>query len=144
MADKRGKPTGLFVGGLILDIVAIFGYIIALVVILVMMAVVVTMGATTGAVIAGEEGAQQAVDQVSHDATFTMLATIFGCLSGYSLVVGLPCSIMALSFCKNANSRGAARAAGILGIFASLSTIFIPVELIGAIKMLAFKTSDFE
>ncbi len=100
MADKRGKPTGLFVGGLVLDIVAIIGYFIALIVILIMMAVVVTMGATTGAVVAGEEGAQQAVDQVSHDQTFIMLGTIFGCLSGYSLVVGLPVLLWRYHFVK--------------------------------------------
>ena len=139
----KRKPTGLLIGGLIVNIIALLAYFIFFLVIIVIFGLAMALAVSAGGAIAGEEGASQAAQNVEMPPELGVALVICIFLGIYALVaIGL--TIAALVVCSKAKSRKACITAGILAIIGSIPAIIIPLELIGGIKLLRMQDKDFE
>ena len=143
MDSYRHKPTGLLVGGLVLNILATIGYIVVVMIGFIVYGFAMAMGTTAGAVVAGEAGAQQAADNMQMPGWLSVLLTISSIMVLYSFVA-FPFTIAALIINNKAQGRKMCTLAGIFAIVASIPTIVIPLELIAGIKLLKIKNDDFK
>lgn len=143
MQEYRNKPTGLLIGGLVLNILATIAYFIVIVISFVVYGVALAVGTTAGAVVGGEAGAQQAADNIQIPGWLTVVVTLCVIMVIYA-VIAFPFTIAALVINNKAQGRKMCMLAGIFAIIASVPTFFIPLELIAGIKLLRIRNTDFE
>ena len=140
---QRRKPTGMLVGGLVINIFAGVFAIIAALVLFIIFGIAIALGATAGAAIAGEEGAQQAAENIKITPEMSAMFTVAFILLIYS-IIALPLTIVALVLCKKAKNRKGCIAPGVIALIACVPGIVIPLELIAGIRLLTLKDKDFE
>ena len=141
--QNKRKPTGLLVGGLIVNIFSGIVSFIGVIIVIVIFGIAVALGTTAGAVVAGEEGAQQAAQNVEFTPELAALFTVGLVFLIYSMVA-FPLTIVALVLCSKAKGGKMCIAAGILALIASIPGILIPLELIGGIRLVRMRDRDFQ
>ncbi len=141
--QNKRKPTGLLVGGLIVNIFSGLIAFVGVIIVIVIFGLAVVIGTTAGAAVAGEEGAQQAAQNIELTPELGALFVVAFIFFIYSLVA-FPLTIVALVLCSKAKGGKMCIAAGILALIASIPGIIIPLELIGGIRLVRMRDRDFQ
>ena len=135
--DKKTRK--FLLGGMILNIVFQFVYFIAFFITTFIYGFAMVIAVIFGAVISGAAGQDydsSSVEMPIEGKIFIILFLVLALLA----FVGMILSIVAFALSKKADNKKKRLAVGILAIIASIPVIYIPLELIGAIRTL--KTKD--
>lgn len=135
--DKKTRK--FLLGGMILNIVFQLVYFLAFFITTFIYGFAMVIAVIFGAVISGAAGQDYDSSKVDMPLEGKILIITFLVLALLAFV-GMILAIVAFALSKKADNKKKRLAVGILAVIASVPVIYIPLELIGAIKVL--KTKD--
>ena len=134
--DKKTRK--FLLGGMILNIIFQFVYFIAFFITTFIYGFAMVIALIFGAVISGAAGQDYDSSKMEMPLEGKILIITFLVLALLAFI-GMILAIVAFALSKKATNKKKRIAVGVLAIIASIAVIYIPLELIGAIKTLTTK-----